>query len=131
MRSPAPGLYSKLVPAQGDVIHGKTIPGGTAIGMNTSSLLRSKTLFGEDADLFRPERFIEANEAKRVAMERDVELVFGYGRWMCSGKLVAFMELNKVFFEVSEGPFDANVYANLACVIIAFTGIRLSTSESN
>ncbi|OAF99905.1 BcABA1, cytochrome P450 monooxygenase [Paraphaeosphaeria sporulosa] len=100
MRSPAPGLYPKTVPPEGDIIHGKLIPGGTAIGMNTSSVLCSKTLFGEDTDVFRPERFLEVDEPKRVEMERNVELIFGYGRWMCAGKPIAFMELNKVFFEL-------------------------------
>ncbi|CAJ2501911.1 Uu.00g047640.m01.CDS01 [Anthostomella pinea] len=100
MRPPAPGLYPKSVPPEGDMIHGKFIPGGTAIGMNTAALVRSTELFGEDADLFRPERFLEADEATRAEMERNVELVFGYGRWMCAGKPVAFMELNKVFFEL-------------------------------
>ncbi|KAI1382433.1 BcABA1, cytochrome P450 monooxygenase [Hypoxylon crocopeplum] len=100
MRPPAPGLYPKSVPPEGDVIHGKFIPGGTAIGMNTSAVMRSTELFGADADLFRPERFMEADEATRAEMERNAELVFGYGRWMCAGKPVAFMELNKIFFEL-------------------------------
>ncbi|KAI6084808.1 BcABA1, cytochrome P450 monooxygenase [Hypoxylon rubiginosum] len=100
MRPPAPGLYPKSVPPEGDVIHGKFIPGGTAIGMNTSAVMRSTDLFGADADLFRPERFMEADEATRAEMERNAELVFGYGRWMCAGKPVAFMELNKIFFEL-------------------------------
>ncbi|RYP60150.1 hypothetical protein DL769_008243 [Monosporascus sp. CRB-8-3] len=46
VRPPAPGLYTKLVPPEGDVVHGK---------------------------------------------------------WMCAGKPVAFVELNKVFFEVNHG----------------------------
>ncbi|OTA97460.1 hypothetical protein M434DRAFT_391921 [Hypoxylon sp. CO27-5] len=100
MRPPAPGLYPKRVPPEGDVIHGKFIPGGTAIGMNTSAVMRSTELFGADADVFRPERFMEADEATRAEMERNAELVFGYGRWMCAGKPVAFMELNKIFFEL-------------------------------
>lgn len=102
MRPPAPGLYPKSVPPEGDVIHDIFIPGGTAIGMNTGALVRSPALFGADADAFRPERFLEVDEATRAEMERNVELVFGYGRWMCAGKPVAFMELNKVFFEVSK-----------------------------
>ena len=101
MRPPAPGLYPKAVPPEGDVIHGKFIPGGTAVGMNTSALMRSKAIFGQDADLFRPERFMKVDEATRAEMERTVELVFGYGRWMCAGKPVAFTELNKIYFEVS------------------------------
>ncbi|KAI1445272.1 BcABA1, cytochrome P450 monooxygenase [Annulohypoxylon stygium] len=100
MRPPAPGLYPKSVPPEGDVIHGKFIPGGTAIGMNTSAVMRSTDLFGADADVFRPERFMEVDEVARAEMERNVELVFGYGRWMCAGKPVAFMELNKIFFEL-------------------------------
>ncbi|KAI2619225.1 BcABA1, cytochrome P450 monooxygenase [Hypoxylon sp. NC1633] len=100
MRPPAPGLYPKSVPPEGDVIHGKFIPGGTAIGMNTSAVMRSTELFGADADLFRPERFMEVDEAARAEMERNVELVFGHGRWMCAGKPVAFMELYKIYFEL-------------------------------
>lgn len=90
----------KEVPPEGDTIHGKFIPGGTSIGMNPSGLLRSKELFGADADMFRPERFLEIDKEARTKMQRDVELTFGYGRWMCAGKPIAFLELNKVYFEV-------------------------------
>lgn len=34
-----------------------------------------------------------------------VEMVFGYGRWMCAGNTVAFTELNKIFVEVSYYPW--------------------------
>ncbi|KAI1487754.1 BcABA1, cytochrome P450 monooxygenase [Biscogniauxia mediterranea] len=100
MRPPAPGLYPKAVPPEGDVLGGVFVPGGTAVGMNTAALVRSRELFGADADVFRPERFLAADEGVRAEMERNVELVFGYGRWMCAGKPVAFMELHKVFFEL-------------------------------
>lgn len=100
MRSPAPGLYPKAVPAGGDTLCGKFVPEGTAIGMNTSAMLADTKLFGEDANLFRPERFLEVDEVKRAEMQRNVELIFGTGRWMCAGKPVAHMELNKIFFEV-------------------------------
>lgn len=33
-------------------------------------------------------------------MERNNELVFGYGRFQCLGKNVAFIELNKIFVEL-------------------------------
>ncbi|KAI0195845.1 pisatin demethylase [Xylaria flabelliformis] len=108
MRPPAPSLYPKSVPPEGDVIHGKFIPGGTAIGMNTAALFSSTANFGDDAAIFRPERFAEADEQKRTEMERLVELGFGYGRFQCSGKPVAFMELNKVYFELLRA-FDFQV----------------------
>ena len=84
----------------GDTIDGVFLPGGTAIGHNLLSVLRSENTFGPDADIFRPERFIECDKEKKIEMERVVELAFGSGRWMCAGKLVAFTQLNKVIFEL-------------------------------
>lgn len=100
MRSPTPGLFAKAVPPEGDYIGDMFIPGGTGVGVNSSAILASETVFGQDADLFRPERFLEADAVRRELMERQVELIFGFGRWMCIGKNVAWIELNKVLFEV-------------------------------
>ncbi|KAK5628847.1 hypothetical protein RRF57_004562 [Xylaria bambusicola] len=100
MRPPALSLFLKVVPPGGDMVHGTYIPGGALIGTNAASLFSSPINFGDDAAIFRPERFYEANEHKRTEMERLVELGFGYGRFQCSGKLVAFMELYKVLFEL-------------------------------
>lgn len=102
MRSPAPILFNKVVPPQGDVVDGIFLPGGTTIGQNLFPTMRSREHWGNDADIFRPERFMDANAQTRASMERLVEMVFGYGRFGCGGKPLAFMELNKVFFEVSD-----------------------------
>ena len=101
MRPGTAGAFSKVVPPQGEVVQGKFIPGGTLIAMNVPAMLRSAELFGSDANLFRPERWLEASEAKQGEMERQVEMMFGHGRLMCAGKPIAFMELFKTFFEVS------------------------------
>ncbi|KNB08113.1 hypothetical protein FOXG_09111 [Fusarium oxysporum f. sp. lycopersici 4287] len=93
------GMFFKDVPAGGETMHGKYIPAGTSIGINASSLLRSEALFGPDPQVFRPERYLEVDKETSAQMKRDVEIVFGYGRWMCAGKPIAFMELNKVIFE--------------------------------
>lgn len=93
-------LASKVVPPEGDTLDGKFVPGGTKIAWNVWSLLHRKDMFGQDAGVFRPERWLEASTDRRIDMERHVELVFGYGRYMCAGKTIALMELNKVFFEV-------------------------------
>lgn len=97
------GTFPKVVPPQGEVVQGKFIPGGTVVGMNIAAMLRSRELFGSDAHLFRPERWLGVPEDRRDEMERQVEAMFGYGRWMCAGKPIAFMELFKAFFEVSLG----------------------------
>lgn len=62
--------------------------------------LMRNPIFGDDVHLFRPERFTEADENRRAEMYRTTELIFGSGRWQCAGKSLAFMELNKIFFEV-------------------------------
>jgi cytochrome P450 len=93
-------LLSKQVPPEGDTLDGKFVPGGTKIAQNIWSIVRCKATFGEDADLSPPERRLEVTEEKRAEMERVTELSFGHGRWMCAGKTVAIMELNKIFVEV-------------------------------
>lgn len=106
MRPPLIGFFPKVVPPGGENILGHEIPAGTAIGTNMSAMLRSTELFGPDADLFRPERFLELDETRRKQMERDTELAFGNGQWMCVGKTIAFMEINKSVFEVCQHEFQ-------------------------
>lgn len=101
MRPGANGSFPKVVPPQGETVRGLFIPGGTLIASNMPDLLRNKEIFGPDAGLFRPERWLEADEHKYAEMLGAVELMFGSGRWMCAGKPIAYLELFKTFFEVS------------------------------
>lgn len=95
-------MFPKVVPPEGDVIDGKFIPGGTAVGWNLLALMRSPEYFGADAERFRPERFLDdVDEEARGARERLVDMVFGFGRFACAGRPLAMMELSKTFFEVS------------------------------
>ncbi|KAL2022400.1 hypothetical protein VTK56DRAFT_5467 [Thermocarpiscus australiensis] len=100
MQVPFSGLVMKEVPPEGDTIDGRFVPGGTRIAHNTLGIQRRRDIFGEDADVFRPERWLGISPDKRQLMVQTTELVFGYGRWGCSGKPVAFLELNKVFVEL-------------------------------
>jgi len=103
---PFTGLPFKVVPPEGDTIDGKRVPGGTLITANFWTTGRNRAVFGDDADVFRPERWLEATDrAQRAEMRRVAELAFGYGRWGCAGKMIAFLELNKVFVELLRG-FD-------------------------
>lgn len=104
MRPPILGLFPKVVPSEGIELHGQKLPAGTWLCMNLSALLRSTSLFGDDADVFRPERFLELGETERAEMRRNVEMVFGYGQHQCLGKPIALMELHKVIFEVCYCP---------------------------
>lgn len=106
MRPVTTGQQAKEVPAGGDTIGGRFVPGGTSIATNFGAILRSARLFGADADAFRPERFLGLPApAALVEMRRNVELAFGHGRYMCAGKPLAFMEFNKIYFQVSSWVF--------------------------
>lgn len=84
------------------MLGGQWVPGGTNICSNTGALLRSRSLFGPDADVFRPERFTELEATPhRRDMERSVEFAFGSGQWQCVGRKIALMKMSKTVFEVS------------------------------
>ncbi|KAK6062752.1 Pisatin demethylase 7 [Seiridium cupressi] len=100
------GLIFKSVPLSGDTINGRFLPGGTAVGTNMPSLLRNNHTFAEDADIVRPERFLELDSNGLAEMRRNVELQFGCGRRMCAGKPLAQIELNKVFFWIGHHSRD-------------------------
>lgn len=79
---------------------GTFIPGGTAIGLCAWAIQHNKEVFGEDAKLFRPERWFEADAEQLARMKKTNEMVFGHGRYRCLGEQVAKLELNKVVFEL-------------------------------
>jgi cytochrome P450 len=107
---PVTSVVPKKVPKGGDtvVIDGTTyhLPGDANISYNAWSLHHDKTIFGDDAELFRPERWLiedkdESSREQLVAMRRTTELIFGYGKYQCLGKPIAWLEITKVLFEVS------------------------------
>ncbi|CAJ2514331.1 Uu.00g024500.m01.CDS01 [Anthostomella pinea] len=97
---PLIGVNTKVVPKGGDTLAGQFVPGGTNIAVNPWALMRHVPTFGEDVDVFRPDRWLDASPDRYLNMQRNAELVFGHGRFMCAGKNVAFMELNKMAVEL-------------------------------
>jgi hypothetical protein len=97
---PVTGLFSKRVPKEGDVIHGKFIPGGTDIAYSAWDFYKDPKIFGADAEVFRPERWLEASPEQLANMQRTIDLVFGYGKYSCLGKPIALLELGKALAEV-------------------------------
>ena len=63
-------ILERTVPRQGAVIDGYNLPGGTIVGVNVWVLHRNESIFGKDVDVFRPERWFEASEEKRLEMNR-------------------------------------------------------------
>lgn len=105
MNPPFSGQMGKRVPPGGETLpNGIFVPGGVDIAHSTLSMQRLPEIFGIDVDVFRPERWLEAeaDPTRKALMTRAVDLNFGYGRWVCIGKHIAMMELNKIFVEVGQ-----------------------------
>ncbi|KAK2041374.1 cytochrome P450 [Colletotrichum somersetense] len=102
---PVTNMDPKRVPDGGDtvVVDGRPVflPGGTNISCAAWPLHLDKRIFGEDAELFRPERWLlETDEKRLMSMHRVHELVFGYGKYQCLGRPIAMMEIGKTVFEL-------------------------------
>tara|TARA_R110002003_G_scaffold44_7_gene3249 strand:+ start:7336 stop:7680 length:345 start_codon:yes stop_codon:yes gene_type:complete len=76
------------------------------IGYSAWSMHRNnRTVYGEDAEVFRPERwFVDENtvEGKELyaKMIKTNDMIFGYGRWVCLGKNIAMIEIHKCILEL-------------------------------
>lgn len=114
---PAPGLpLERIVPPQGAEIAGHFIPGGTIVGCSAWVMHRNKEVFGDDVDVFRPERWLvdetkdKDQEEARIKEMTGTMLQFGMGSRTCIGKNISLLEIYKLVpsllrrFEVSLPP---------------------------
>ncbi|KAK3942847.1 Pisatin demethylase [Diplogelasinospora grovesii] len=119
-----------------DTVCGYAVPGGTQIGANVPGMLRNKAIFGQDADQYRPERWIEAQTDDKDRLRRmnsTVDLVFGAGKFQCLGKSVYTMELHKMLVELMRR-FDFALVDNinpckvesLAIMVVHDLNVRVS-----
>ncbi|KAH6984446.1 cytochrome P450 [Ilyonectria sp. MPI-CAGE-AT-0026] len=83
----------RVVPQGGADLCGMHLPAGTVVGVNAAVIHRNRDIFGEDADQFRPERWI-CDEEKIKQMDRNL-LTFGAGARTCIGKNISIMEVGK------------------------------------
>ena len=92
-------LRERVTPPSGDTLNGVFVPGGVNIGFNLPGLLLNG-VFGPDAKIFRPERWLDTDSKRLREMERVMELVFGWGSTRCLGIRMANTNQSKFFVEV-------------------------------
>lgn len=102
---PLNGTNNMVSPEEGTNINNVYIPPQTQVSVSRYTMLRRKDLFGEDSDMFNPERWLQPNADRTKQMNSIMDMYFGLGRYSCLGRGIAMMELNKVLFEVSPLPF--------------------------
>ncbi|KAH8691014.1 putative cytochrome P450 [Phaeosphaeriaceae sp. PMI808] len=107
----------RVVPPGGAEIAGTFFPEGTVVGMNAWVLHRDENIFGPDAHLFRPERWLGTKE-EVAPLERNL-FTFGAGSRTCIGKNISLLELTKLIpqlyrrfdFELENGEWETqNVF---------------------
>ncbi|KAJ5805942.1 uncharacterized protein N7503_003544, partial [Penicillium pulvis] len=111
---PATGLpLARVVPEGGTTLCGKFFPAGSIVGVNAWVIHSNKGVFGPDAELYRPERWLESSELSS-AMDRNFMAVcltgilnlfllhdskclqkpqFGGGARTCIGKNISLLEI--------------------------------------
>ncbi|KAL2066183.1 hypothetical protein VTL71DRAFT_2254 [Oculimacula yallundae] len=94
---PATGLpMQRIVPAEGTTIAGVFIPGGASVGINSWVAHRNQSVFGRDAEEWRPERWLEFEEQGRGGEVERYMLAFGMGSRTCIGKNISLLEMSKL-----------------------------------
>jgi cytochrome P450 len=93
---PAVGApMTRVVGSQGLRVRGTFFPAGTEVGINPWVIHNNKSIFGPDAHVFRPERWLTVNKEERRVLESNF-LAFGNGPRTCLGKNISMMEMSKV-----------------------------------
>jgi len=64
--------FERVVPSDGITICGTFLPPRTVVGMSPYVVNRHRGTFGEDVDLWRPERWLECDQGQRRKMENSV-----------------------------------------------------------
>ncbi|KAK3689587.1 cytochrome P450 [Podospora appendiculata] len=94
----------RVVPSPGlELPDGRFIPAGTTVGMNPWVVTRDRQVYGPDADVFRPDRWLrrdgERADGFAERLRRMDELntfVWGGGNRTCLGRFLATTSLYKV-----------------------------------
>lgn len=102
--SPSVGLSLERVVSESGLrlgSSGPTLPQGTVVGVNPRIINHDRVVFGADADVFNPDRWLcrpgeaDADYQGRLNAMRQADLNFGSGRRSCMGKNIALLELHK------------------------------------
>lgn len=96
-------LLERIVPDSGlELSNGMFIPAGTIVGMNAFVTHKDKSIFGQDADIFNPNRWYRHNQETeaefqtRLTRMKQNDLTFGAGKRVCLGKDLSDLETYKV-----------------------------------
>lgn len=95
------GLHlPRVVPEGGLTLAGRFFPEDTMVGVNPWVAHANRSVYGEDADVFRPERWQEEESSIGENKMEQYFFTFGRGPRTCLGKNISLMEMNKLIPEL-------------------------------
>lgn len=80
----------RVVEKGGHIIYGEYIPKGTVVVVSAWTIHPNKDIYEEDADQFRPERWLDTDEAKVKNIARFLSHFRSGGNYKCIGKTLPF-----------------------------------------
>ncbi|KAF0638901.1 hypothetical protein FPSE5266_05719 [Fusarium pseudograminearum] len=93
---PATGLpLEREVPKGGATIGGYFFPEGTIVSVNTWVAHRDREIFGQDANEFSPERWLQ-DDVDKVSLMNRFWMPFGLGSRTCIGRHISMLEMCKL-----------------------------------
>ncbi|KAI0119692.1 cytochrome P450 [Daldinia grandis] len=115
----------RLVPAGGVTIAGMSFPEGTSVGCLPLAVHHNIKIFGDDAYMFRPERWLILDRERLRRMEA-AHMGFSRGRRNCLGQNIAMLQMKKVIPAIlmtvklsladPEATLDADFSPAVACL---------------
>lgn len=109
-------LEREVVDGPLQLADGRKLPKGSYVGSSGAVVHFDKHIFGEDADTFNPDRWLQSSSesleayTQRLHNMRAVDMGWGRGSRVCLGKNIALMEIYKLIatmfglFDVSTRP---------------------------
>lgn len=94
-----PALFVPLprkAPTGGATIDGYRIPAGTTVDTNPYVVHRNKDIFGEDADVYNPDRWLGEDDEQRRLMQQNL-LIWGGRSRICPGQSLGQLLIFKMY----------------------------------
>ncbi|EGO55966.1 hypothetical protein NEUTE1DRAFT_86724 [Neurospora tetrasperma FGSC 2508] len=118
----------------GVMLHGHWVPEGTTVGCNPVALHRNPDIFGEDADVYNPSRWLSSAASKRLREILHLNLTYGGGARTCPGRHLAELIVWKVIprlvaefrVEVTHMPDEENMERYFMSML---TGVKVRVLE--
>ncbi len=98
LESPAQTILPRYISPGGLDLGSSIVPAGAEMAASPFIIHRNQTIFGEDAHVFRPERWLESKERSQK-MEK-YGMWWGYGDRKCAGKNFAQLQMQKLCLQL-------------------------------